>query len=163
MNSATPRSAISDLPPLARDIEMLRNIPLFAGLPTARLALIAYTGEIVRFEPGEVIIQQGDPADAVYIIAEGEAEAWLTHSAGHRLRLGVVGPHSLIGLTVVLCHSRRPVTVQATDRVVAFKTPAKVFLQLVRESPDIAMQVMTTLAQRVERNIALLLDRATPS
>ena len=41
---------------LERDVETLRKIPLFADLPTARLKLIAYTAEVVRFEPGEVIV-----------------------------------------------------------------------------------------------------------
>ncbi len=142
--------------PLARDVEMLRTIPLFAGLPTARLKLIAYTAEIVRFEPGEVIVQQGDPADAVYVIAEGEAEVSLADTAGQTIRLGTMGPHSLFGEIAVLCRSRRTATVRAKERVVTLKIPAKVFLDLVRQSPDIAMQVMTVLAQMLERSTALL-------
>lgn len=142
--------------PLERDVETLRNIPLFAGLPTARLKLIAYTAEVVQFEPGEVIVQQGDPADAVYIIAEGEAEVWLEAQDGHRMRLGTLGRHSLFGEIAVLCNGRRTATVRATDRVVTLKISANVFLDLVRQSPDIGMQVMTILAERLEKTTALL-------
>jgi CRP-like cAMP-binding protein len=141
---------------LQRDVETLRNIPLFAGLPTARLKLIAYTAEVVRFEPGEVIVKQGDPADAVFIVAEGEAEVWLTDADDRPIHLATLGAHSLFGETAVLCRSRRTATVQAKDRVVTFKISAQVFLDLVRQSPDIGMQVMTVLAQRLERNTALL-------
>ena len=141
---------------LERDVETLRNIPLFAGLPTARLKLIAYTAEIVRFEPGEVIVRQGAPADAVYIIVEGEAEVRLTDTTGHSMRLAMLGPHSLFGEIAVLARSRRTATVQAKDPVVTFKISADVFLDLVRQSPDIGMQVMTVLAQRLERTNALL-------
>jgi CRP-like cAMP-binding protein len=142
--------------PLERDVETLRNIPLFADLPTARLKLIAYTAEVVRFEPGEVIVQQGDSADAVYIIAEGEAEVWLADAAGHTMRLGTMGRHTLFGETAVLCQSRRTATVRAKDQVVTFKISAKLFLDLVRQSPEIGIQVMTVLAQRLERSTALL-------
>ncbi|MGH7408907.1 MAG: cyclic nucleotide-binding domain-containing protein [Candidatus Methylomirabilales bacterium] len=142
--------------PLERDVETLRNIPLFADLPTARLKLIAYTAEVVRFEPGEVIVQQGDPADAVYIIAEGEAEVWLADADGHTMRLGTMGRHTLFGETAVLCQSRRTATVRARDQVVTFKISANVFLDLVRQSPEIGIQVMTVLAQRLERSTALL-------
>jgi CRP-like cAMP-binding protein len=141
---------------LQRDVETLRNIPLFAGLPTARLKLIAYTAEVVRFEPGEVIVKQGDPADAVFIVAEGEAEVWLKDADDRPIHLATLGAHSLFGETAVLCRSRRTATVQAKDRVVTFKISAQVFLDLVRQSPDIGMQVMTVLAQRLERNTALL-------
>jgi len=142
--------------PLERDVETLRNIPLFAGLPTARLKLIAYTSEVVQFEPGELIVQQGDPADAVYIIAEGEAEVSLADTDGRHLALGTMGRHMLFGETAVLCHSRRTATVRARDRVTTFKISANVFLDLVRQSPDIGIQVMTVLAQRLERSTSLL-------
>ena len=142
--------------PMMRDVEMLRNIPLFAGLPTPRLKLIAYTAEVIHFEPGEVIVQQGDPADAVYIIAEGEAEVWLTALDGHTVRLGSLSRHSLLGEIAVLCNGRRTATVRAKDRVVTLKIAAQVFLDLLRQSPEIAMQVMKILAERLERSTALL-------
>jgi CRP-like cAMP-binding protein len=142
--------------PFERDVETLRNIPLFAGLPTARLKLIAYTAEIVRFEPGEVMVQQGAPADAVYIITEGEAEVWLADADGHEIHVATVGPNSLLGEIAVIARSRRTTSVRAKDRVVTFKISANVFLDLVRQSPDIGMQVLTVLAQRLERTTALL-------
>jgi CRP-like cAMP-binding protein len=138
--------------PLERDVETLRNIPLFAGLPTARLKLIAYTAEMVRFEPSEVIVRQGDPADAVYIIAEGETEVLLTDDAGTEISLGTMGRHTLFGEIGVLCQGRRTTTVKAKDPVVTFKISAPLFLELVRSSPEIGMQVMTVLAQRLERS-----------
>jgi len=142
--------------PLERDVETLRNIPLFAGLPTARLKLIAYTAEVVQFEPGEVIVRHGDPADAVYIIVEGEASVWLTSDEGREIQLNTMGANSIFGETGVLCQGRRTATVRAKDRVVTFKISAKLFLDLVRQSPEIGMQVMTVLAQRLERVTARL-------
>lgn len=144
------------MPPLDRDVETLRNIPLFKSLPTARLKLIAYTAEVVRFEPGEVIVQQGDPADAVYIIAEGDAEVWLTDGTGRSIRLNTMGPNTLFGEIAVLCRGKRTTTVKAKTPVVTFKISSNVFLDLLRQSPEIGMQVMTVLAERLERTTALL-------
>ena len=141
---------------LERDVETLRNIPLFSGLPTARLKLIAYTAEVVRFEPGEVIVQQGDPADAVYIIAEGEADVLVRGEDGHAIAVATMGRHTLFGEIAVLSQGRRTTTVKAKGTVVTFKISSKVFLDLVRQSPEIGMQVMTVLAQRLERTTALL-------
>jgi CRP-like cAMP-binding protein len=142
--------------PLERDVETLRKIPLFAGLPTARLKLIAYTAEVVEFAPGETIVRQGDSADAVYIVAEGEAEVLLQDTDGHEIMLATMGRHSLFGETAVISKGRRTATVRARERVVTFKISADVFLDLVRQSPEISMQVMSVLAQRLERSSALL-------
>lgn len=142
--------------PLSQDVETLRNIPLFAGLPTPRLKLIAYTAEIVRFASGEVIVQQGDPADAVYIVTDGEAEVRLRDSEGHDVLLATMARHSLFGETAVLSRGRRTATVVAKTPVTTFKISAKVFLDLLRQSPDISMQVMSVLAQRLEATSARL-------
>jgi CRP-like cAMP-binding protein len=138
--------------PLDRDVETLRNIPFFAGLPTPRLKLIAYTAELVRFESGEVIVRQGDPSDAVYILAEGEADVLLTDDQGNDLSLGTMGKNTLFGEIGVLCKGRRTTTVKAKDGVVTYKISSQLFLELVRSSPEIGMQVMTVLAQRLERS-----------
>ncbi|HEX2501395.1 MAG TPA: cyclic nucleotide-binding domain-containing protein [Methylomirabilota bacterium] len=142
--------------PLERDVETLRKIPFFTGLPTARLKLIAYTAEVVEFAPGETIVRQGDPADAVYIVTEGEAEVLLRDHEGREIMAATMGRHSLFGETAVISKGRRTATVRARDRVVTFKISAEVFLDLVRQSPEISMQVMTVLAQRIERTSALL-------
>jgi len=144
--------------PLEQDVETLRNIPLFAGLPTPRLKLIAYTAEVVRFAPGEVIVQQGDPADAVYIVTEGEAEVWIRDAEGNEIHLATMGRNSLFGETAVICKGRRTATVKARDRVATFKIRDTLFLDLVRQSPEIGMQVMTVLAERVERTSNALLQ-----
>ena len=107
-------------------------MPSSASLPTARLKLIAYTAEVVRFAPGEVIVQQGDAADAVYIITEGEAGVWLHDHEGNEINLATMGPHSLFGETAVICRGQRTATVKAKGRVVTFKISANLFLDLVR-------------------------------
>jgi CRP/FNR family cyclic AMP-dependent transcriptional regulator len=142
--------------PLERDVETLRKIPLFSGLPTARLKLIAYTAEVVEFAPGETIVQQGDPADAVYIVTEGEAEVFIKDVDGREIRLTTMGRHSLFGDVAVISKGRRTATVRARERVATFKISADVFLDLIRQSPEISMQVMTSLARQIERSSALL-------
>lgn len=44
---------------------------------------------------------------------------------------------------------------RAKERVAAFKISDKVFLDLVRQSPEIGVQVMAVLAQRLERSTPL--------
>jgi CRP-like cAMP-binding protein len=141
---------------LDQDVETLRNIPLFAGLPTARLKLIAYASEVVRFGPGEVIVRQGDAADAVYIVTDGEAEVRLHDADGHDLVLATMTRHSLFGETAVLAQGRRTASVLAKGPVTTFKLSATVFLDLIRQSPDISMRVMAVLAQRLETTSARL-------
>ena len=59
---------------LKQEFELLRRVPLFAEIEPSRLKLLAFMSERVGFDPGRVIVRQGDPADAAYLIIDGEAD-----------------------------------------------------------------------------------------
>jgi CRP/FNR family cyclic AMP-dependent transcriptional regulator len=50
---------------------LLREAPVFAGLPPAQLELIAGCASNVHFEEGEVVFRRGDLADTFYLVREG--------------------------------------------------------------------------------------------
>jgi hypothetical protein len=119
------------------DVAILRRIPLLAGLPAARLKLLAYTAETIHFGPGEVIVHEGDPADAVGIIAAGGVEVVRTNQECPGRHLWTLGPHDLFDETAVLCGTPRGATVRATDHVAVLRIPAVVFLGLVRQHAEL--------------------------
>ena len=59
---------------LIKDVEVLRSIPIFAKIEPAKLKLLAFTSERLRFMDGDEICHQGEVGDAAYIILEGEAD-----------------------------------------------------------------------------------------
>ena len=75
---------------LNEEVELLRNIPLFAQLEPSKLKLLAFTAERITYEPDQVLFNQGDVGDAAYIIVEGAAKVTRGH-AGRRARGGGAG------------------------------------------------------------------------
>jgi CRP/FNR family cyclic AMP-dependent transcriptional regulator len=59
---------------LINEVEVLRNIPLFANIEPAKLKLLAFTSNRLEYLSGEELFHQGDYGDAAYIILEGQAE-----------------------------------------------------------------------------------------
>ena len=59
---------------LSEEVELLRNIPLFAKIEPAKLKLLAFTSERLTFASGQELFHQGDSGDATYIIIRGAAE-----------------------------------------------------------------------------------------
>ncbi|HET9718459.1 MAG TPA: MFS transporter [Solirubrobacteraceae bacterium] len=57
---------------LAPRVALLEGLGLFAGASRPILERLAGAAESVTFEPGATIVREGDPADAVYVLAEGE-------------------------------------------------------------------------------------------
>ncbi len=56
---------------LNEEVELLRKIPLFANIEPAKLKLLAFTSERLRFAANQELCDQGDMGDAGFIIIEG--------------------------------------------------------------------------------------------
>jgi flavin reductase (DIM6/NTAB) family NADH-FMN oxidoreductase RutF len=52
---------------------LLERAPVFSSLAPEILAAIIVEGEERTFEPGELIVREGDPGDELFVILEGEA------------------------------------------------------------------------------------------
>ena len=57
------------------EIALLRSLPLFAELPAPAIEGLASALRPMQLRAGAVLIRQGDPGDAYYVIAAGELDA----------------------------------------------------------------------------------------
>ena len=133
---------------LIKDVEVLRSIPIFAKIEPAKLKLLAFTSERLRFMDGDEICHQGEVGDAAYIILEGEADV-LVDTPGGALRVATVGKNDIIGEIAILCDVPRTATVTASTDVETLKVSKDNFFQLLTQFPQIGVEVMHELASRL--------------
>ena len=69
--------------------QLLRGIPLLAGLPGKELARLAGEAEIYSYEPGAAILRQGEFNDKLYVVLAGKVETSLATEKAARLPLSV--------------------------------------------------------------------------
>jgi CRP-like cAMP-binding protein len=81
---------------LAKDVEVLRSIPIFAKIEPAKLKLLAFTSERLEFMDGDELCHQGDFGDAAYIILDGQADV-LVDTPNGALKVAEVGRNDIIG------------------------------------------------------------------
>lgn len=135
---------------------MLRNVPLFGGLSAAQLKLLAFTGSVQRFEPGEILMQQGDRADCAYVILEGEVEVLGRTRGGEEFVIAAQGKNAFVGEMGVISDAPRSATVRVKAPVRALRISGDVFLRLACESPQRALYVMRQLSARLANDMATL-------
>lgn len=133
---------------LAKDMEVLRSIPLFAKIEPARLKLLAFTSERLSYMASDEICREGDAGDAAYIILEGEADISVGTANGP-LIVASAGKNDIIGEIAVLCDVPRTATVTARTDVETLKVAKDNFFQLITQFPQIGIQVMHELAERL--------------
>ena len=135
---------------LKQEFELLRRVPIFSEIEPARLKLLAFMSERVGFDAGKRLMQQGDPADAAYLIIDGHAEVILETPNGP-LIVATVGADEIVGVLGVLGNAPRAATIRAKNRLIALRIPKEPFMRMVREFPTIAVSIIQDLARRLSR------------
>lgn len=134
---------------IQEDVDALKRIPLFAKVEPAKLKLMAFASERAMYQPGDVLFNQGDFADAAYIILGGAADILVETPTGP-LKVADVSQGALVGDIAILCDVPRTATIRATEPMTALKITKELFFRMVTDFPSIGIEVMRVLAQRLE-------------
>ena len=122
------------------EIKVLRDIPPFAPLDTKQLELLAYVSERLSYEPGTVMIQQGDAGDAVFVLLEGMVDVTIAseESTSHVRELG---EYAFVGELAVLKGTDRTATVTVKTPVSALKISKETLLKMIEDVPDLGKRI----------------------
>lgn len=134
---------------LNEEVELLRNIPLFAKLEPSKLKLLAFTAERITYEPDQILFNQGDVGDAAYIIVEGAAKV-LVDTPDGELEVAALGRNDFVGEIAILCDVPRTATVRASAKTITLRITKDLFFRLVAEFPEMSVEIMRELASRLE-------------
>ena len=140
---------------LQEEVELLRNIPLFAKIELSKLKLLAFTSERLIYSQDEILFSQGDPGDAAYIIINGEADI-VVNTPGGPLVIATLKQNEIVGEIAILCDVPRTATVRAKTELTTLRITKELFFNLTIEFPQIAVEIMRELAHRLEQTTTKL-------
>jgi CRP-like cAMP-binding protein len=101
-------------------------------------------GEPKTFKSGDMIFREGDPADCLYLVREGQVEITL----GNRL-LKPLGEGEIFGEMALIDGAPRSANAVARTDVTLIPVNEKQFVFLVGQLPYFALGVMRVLAERL--------------
>ena len=140
---------------LKDEVELLRRVPLFADVSPAKLKLLAFTSDRVSFPADKVLFNQGDEGDAAYVILSGSADILIDSTSGP-IKISNVGENSIVGEIAILCDMVRTATIRTAPPVDALRIRKEDFMKLLTEFPEMAIEIMRVLADRLNKtNTAL--------
>ena len=139
-------------------VELLRGSMLFAELPEKQLT--ALVGRLRRraFRRNEVIFHRGDPGGVIHLIRAGSVKIHLPSEEGDETVLGLLGPGACFGELAALDGEPRSATVTAVEPVETFALMRDDLIASIRETPDLALALLATLAVRMRRTNEWLED-----
>lgn len=110
---------------------------------------IDFALEWVQVNSGQVIYQQKDESDAIYIVLNGRLRAIQEGDDGNMKVIGEYGQGDSVGELEVLTESHRPGTLHAIRDTELAKFPKTLFNSLAQEHPGITIKVSKIIASRM--------------
>jgi CRP-like cAMP-binding protein len=142
---------------LSNEVELLRRVPLFSGIEPSKLKLLAYTSDVVTYRAGQVMFRKGDVGDAAYVIITGDAEVSVGSDNGD-IKIASLHDGDFVGEIAILCDTPRTATVSAKTDVKALRIRKEPFFELLRQFPEMAVEMTRLLAERLTRTTAELVE-----
>jgi CRP/FNR family transcriptional regulator, cyclic AMP receptor protein len=125
-------------------VNVLAEVPLFAGLSKRHLRRIADQAVATRFPERAVIIRTGSRGETFHVILDGTAEVRLERGAPLRLDQG-----DFFGEMALIDGKPRSASVEAMTDLLTMKLSRRAFLKVLEDEPAIALEIMKELAGRV--------------
>ncbi len=96
------------------------------------------------YNPGDIIIRQGDKADFVFNLSEGTAEVVVDG-----VTVGAIGEGEIFGAMAVLTNADRTATVMAKTRCSVVKVPKEQFADLIKSNPTTIHSLLIDMANSI--------------
>jgi CRP/FNR family cyclic AMP-dependent transcriptional regulator len=132
-------------------IEAIGRSRLFRGLADADLELIAPMLRQRRFRSGETIFHEGDPGDAMHVIASGRAKISIESQEGDEAILVTLGPGEVFGELVLLDDAPRSATAVAVEPTVTYILTQPAFGPLMADNEAFRTAILRNLTQDLRR------------
>lgn len=142
----------------------LRRINLFAGVDDREMRDIADRTTMREVNRGSVILRPDQQPEMVYVIKEGRAKVSRYSSEGKEQILALLEPGDICG-EFALAQAPEPVQVEAFEDTLVCGIYREDFLTLISRRPELMLQVIRVLAERLrvaEEGIADLAFRDVP-
>ena len=132
---------------MADTLELLRRVPAFEGLPEDQMTWFLSHAEERHLKTGEFFTRQGDPADKMSVVLEGQLEA-RGELNGESVVIGVKAGD----VTGKLPFSRMkqfPLTGRAITDSFLLRFPASLFPELVQRMPELTQRLVGVMSDRI--------------
>ena len=127
-------------------VRALGKSDLFKALRSDQLRKVAQRGQLLQASGGELIVREGDPSGAFFLVLSGSATVQAQDKDVTEL-----GTSDVIGEMGVLLGQPRSATVTAEGPMVVLKYDAVVFDAMFERIPGFGMAICRALAGRLEQ------------
>jgi len=142
-------------------IDTLRQVPLFESLDNEAAAKLCDLLETLDCKADTFLFHAGEPGNAMYLIERGKVRICVQAIDGHEVTLTEMGRGDFFGELALLDGQRRSADARVAEDARLAVLSRDHFLSFMRSNPNVALEMLTALANRLRRTDELLRHSVT--
>ncbi len=140
------------------DEQVVRRAPLFTALDDGAAATLRSAMTTVKVIKGNNLFSEGDEGDHLYVIVEGKIKLGTKSADGRENLLMILGPGEMFGELSLFDPGPRTATATAVTDVRLLALGHDKVIPWVKEHPEVSLQLLARLAQRLRRTNEVIGD-----
>lgn len=109
------------------------------------------------FKKGNIILKEGSISKEIYVILSGKVKVFKTIDK-EKIELAELGPDDFFGEMSLFLHIPRTATIEAMEDTKILICNKKHFTSMIKEDPELAMQILTTMAKRLHETHNVIVE-----
>ena len=133
------------------NLDLIRRVPLFAMITPDQVALLSDAVAKRRFKRGELVVEQGEKSNALFIVLAGRARVVITDGKGGEVILATLHPGDYIGEMSLIDNEPHSASVETEIQTDVLVLGRAEFTRCLSENSMMAYSVMRGLVQRLRK------------
>ena len=133
---------------MACDLEVLKQVPLFATMDSDELAILASQVELRTFKPHQRIYKLGAPAETAYVMVSGGVSVTTVDDDNQEVVVDQPGPGEFFGFASMLEQTNHQTEATAVGETVCVEVDRSDILVLIQRKPHAAMDMLAVLGRQ---------------
>jgi CRP-like cAMP-binding protein len=130
-------------------LKIISHIPFFTGLKDADLEQINHLFREHGYSTGETICFAGDPAEHLFVVADGRVKLMRHSLSGKNVLLDMLTPGEFFGSLSALGDDVYPDTAEAQTQTCVLSINADDFRRILEKHPEVTLKVVDIMAARL--------------
>jgi len=127
----------------------VRKIPIFNDLRVQEIMVIASKSLMREFAKGEVVIREGDPGDALFLIMEGEMAVIKGMGKEQEFVLDRIGKDDFFGEIALLDGNPCSASIRAESKALVLVLKDEDFVRIIDDYPSVPLKICGVLFRRI--------------
>ncbi len=138
---ARSRNEVPQMPDMIQRVDNLKQFTLFDGMGVRELHAIASVLNEEEFQPGELMIREGDENASIYLVVSGKVTVFENYGTSDQKEKITLGPTSFLGELSMFTRLPPSATCLAADPSLAYVLPHHQFQEIMRVYPQIGINL----------------------